>query len=130
MSTHKVSYQAPLCPKILAGALIGDLTLNPLGFLSLWFELSLVTCGKAKFCLRMVRWVFPGISVFRPLLMNDRLDIRILERAEKTQIKKKKKFRKALGYYLFCFPTTCQLMTNCLLIHLYEECQMLLESCP
>ena len=34
-----------------------------------------VTCGKAKFCLRMVRWFFSGFFGFRPPLMNDRLDI-------------------------------------------------------
>ena len=37
--------------------------------------LARVICGKAKFCLRMVRWFFSGFSGFRPPSMNDRLDI-------------------------------------------------------
>ena len=39
------------------------------------FSLARVICGKAKFCLRMVRWFFSGFSGFRPPSMNDRLDI-------------------------------------------------------
>ena len=31
--------------------------------------------GKAKFCLRMVRWFLPGFSGFPPSLRNNRLDI-------------------------------------------------------
>ena len=38
-------------------------------------SLARVICGKAKFCLRMVRWFFSGFSGFRPPSMNDRLDI-------------------------------------------------------
>ena len=38
-------------------------------------SLALVTCGKAKSCLHMVRWFFPGFSSFCPPLMNDWLDI-------------------------------------------------------
>ena len=38
-------------------------------------SLARVICGKAKFCLRMVRWFFSGYSGFRPPSMNDRLDI-------------------------------------------------------
>ena len=37
-------------------------------------EVARVTCGKAKFCLRMVKWFLSRFSGFRPLLMNDRLD--------------------------------------------------------
>ena len=54
---------------------IGELTLNPLGFLPLWFEPCHGQCVKAKFCLLMVRCFFPGFPGFRLPLMNDRLDI-------------------------------------------------------
>ena len=42
---------------------------------SIRFLTTGVTCGKAKFCLRMVRWFFPRFSGFRPPLMNDQLYI-------------------------------------------------------
>ena len=55
-----------------------------------------VICGKAKFCLRMVRWFFSGYSGFRPPSMNDRLDISVKYswKGRKTQIPKKKKKKK------------------------------------
>ena len=48
---------------------------------------SLWSCWKAKFCLRMIRWFFPGFSRFRPPLMNDLLNISeiLLERAVKLK---------------------------------------------
>ena len=52
-----------------------------------------VICGKAKFCLRMVRWFFSGFSGFRPPSMNDRLDISeiFLKGLQNPNQKKKKK---------------------------------------
>ena len=44
-------------------------------FLTAVVRASLGSRGKAKFCLRMVKWFFPGYSGFRPALMNNRLDI-------------------------------------------------------
>ena len=50
-------------------------------------------CGKAKFCLRMVRWFFPGFPVYAQLCLtiNDWLDI-----SEIRAVKKKKKNVKML----------------------------------
>ena len=63
---------------------------------------SLRTRGKAKFCLRMVSWFPPGLSSFRPPLMNDQLDMwNILERAVKPKSNNKKKKKK--NYTLSCF---------------------------
>ena len=62
-------------------------------------SLSRVTCGKAKFCLRIVRWFFPGFSSFHPPLMNDWLDISeiFLNGAVKTKSKKKKEKHVPMG---------------------------------
>ena len=49
--------------------------------------------GK-PFCLRMVRWFFPGLSGFRPPLLNDQLDrneIFLKGLLNPNQKKKKKK---------------------------------------
>ena len=65
---------------------------------SIMFLTSVV---RAKFCLQMVRWFFPGFSSFRPHLMNGRLDINEIflkgplnpnkNKREKKKTKKKKK---------------------------------------
>ena len=65
-------------------------------------SLTWVTCGKAKFCLRMVKWFFPGFPGFCPPLMNDWLDMwNILERAIKPKFKKKKKKKEKKKRELF-----------------------------
>ena len=72
---------------------------SPLGFSPLWFEPRLGPREKAKFCLQMVRWFFPGFSGFRPPLMNDRLDISeiFLKGPKNPNQKKKKKKKKKNG---------------------------------
>ena len=62
-------------------------------FLTALVRASLGSCGKAKFCLQMVRLFFPGFSSFRPPSMNDRL-VKYIWKGRKTQIKKKKKKKK------------------------------------
>ena len=50
---------------------------------------------QAKFCLWVVRWVFSGISRFRPTLQLTRLKMsKMILTGRKTQIKKKKKKKK------------------------------------
>ena len=44
-------------------------------FLTAVVRAMLGSRGKAKFCLQMVGWFFPGFSGFHPPLMNDRLYI-------------------------------------------------------
>ena len=82
--------------------LIGELTLNPLGFPPLWFEPCsghmwesqvLLTDGQVVF--------FPWFFSFRPPLMNDWLDIsEIFLKGPKTEIIIKKK---NCFLFTFCF---------------------------
>ena len=64
-STLIRQYWMRLFERALVAWWIGELTLNPLGFSSLWFE----PCSNHEWS-----GVFPGYSGFRPPLMNDRLD--------------------------------------------------------
>ena len=50
-------------------------TLNPLGFLPLWFEPCLGHMWESQVLFTDGQVVFPGFSGFHPPLMNDQLDI-------------------------------------------------------
>ena len=73
-----------------------DRTLNPLDSHRYGLSLALVICGKAKFCLWVVRWFFPEFSSFRPPLMDDRLNMG--EIFLKGQKKKEKKMKNQIIY--------------------------------
>ena len=56
-------------------SLVDKLTLNPLGFSTLWFEPRSGHMWESQVLLKAGQVGFPGFSSFFPPFMNDRLDI-------------------------------------------------------